>query len=65
MRDINRIRTFCNELADIWEKECPDWRFNQLVLNIINSELMEYALPFYVEDEKMMEYIREFFRKEK
>lgn len=62
MRDINRIRKFCNELADIWESKCPDWRFSQLVLNVMESKEMEYVIPFYVEDDKMIEYIQSFFK---
>lgn len=62
MRDINRIRKFCDELADIWERKCPDWRFGQLVLNIMNSDEMDDVIPFYVEDDKMIEYIRSHFK---
>ncbi len=62
MRDINRIRKFCNELADIWESKCPDWRFSQLVLNVMNSDEMEDVIPFYVEDDKMIEYVQSFFK---
>ena len=62
MRDINRIRKFCNELADIWESKCPDWRFSQLVLNVMKSEEMEETIPFYVEDDKMIGYIQSYFK---
>ena len=64
MRDIKRIRKFCNELADIWESKCPDWRFSQLVLNVMNSDEMDKTIPFYVEDEEMMEFIRSYFKME-
>ena len=64
MRDINRIRKFCNELADIWESKCPDWRFSQLVLNVMNSDEMDKTMPFYVEDEEMMEFIKSYFKME-
>ena len=62
MRDINRIRKFCDELADIWESKCPDWRFGQLVLNIMNSDEMDDVIPFYVEDDKMIGYIQSHFK---
>ena len=62
MRDIKRIRKFCNELADIWESKCPDWRFGQLVLNVMNSDEMDDVVPFFVEDDKMIEYIRSHFK---
>lgn len=64
MRDIKRIRQFCNELADIWETKCPDWRFSQLVLNVMESDEMENTIPFYVEDDEMMKFIKVFFKME-
>lgn len=64
MRDINRIRRFCNELAAIWETQCPDWRFSQLVLNVMESDEMKNAIPFYVEDDEMMEHFKSFFKME-
>ena len=62
MRDIKRIRKFCNELADVWESQCPDWRFSQLVLNVMNSDEMDKTMPFYVEDDEMMEFIKSCFK---
>ena len=56
MRDPKRIRVFCNQLADIWESECPDWRFGQLIVNVMRRD------PFYIEDDEMMKYIRMYFR---
>lgn len=60
MRDINRIYKFCNELAVIWSENCPDYRFSQLVESVY-SKIPED--PFYVEEEKMMEYIKNYFKK--
>lgn len=53
MRDITRIRPFCEELAVQWEK-CPDMRFGQLVVNALGTDF------FYVEDDVAMEKIRAF-----
>ena len=64
MRDIKRIRKFCNELANIWESQCPDWRFSQLILNVLNSDEMDDVMAFYVEDDKMMEFIKSYFKME-
>lgn len=61
MRDPKRIRKFCNQLADIWESQCPDWRFCQLVSNVTRGEAAG-KIPFYIEDDEMMEYIKKFFR---
>lgn len=61
MRDITRIRKFCNELADIWEEHCPDWRFNQLIENIWRSPAMEGKIPFFMEESEMMDIIKRCF----
>ena len=61
MRDINRIRKFCNELADIWEDQCPDWRFSQLMFNIFERGEMKNVDTFYWEDDKTMEFIKSWF----
>ena len=55
MRDPKRIRKFCNQLADIWESRCPDWRFGQLIMNVLTED------PFYIEDDEMMEIIKRYF----
>lgn len=59
-RDTSRIRKFCNQLADIWESQCPDWRFCQLVSNVTRGEAAG-KIPFYIEDDEMMGYMKEFF----
>lgn len=58
MRDPKRIREFCNELADIWEANCPDWRFGQLLVNVIVRD------PFYLEERDMLRLFREYFYEE-
>ena len=55
MRDPKRIREFCNELADIWAANCPDWRFGQLMVNVIVRD------PFYLEERDMLRLLREYF----
>ena len=58
MRDIKRIRKFCNQLADLWE--CyPDLRFGQLVTNVFNSGELDSTDPFYIEDEELGEVLFE------
>ena len=54
MRDPNRIYEFCNQLAEVWSK-VPDWRFGQLVVNVLGTD------PFYIEDDKAMECFKMFF----
>ena len=55
MRDPERIHKFCADLADIWEANCPDWRFGQLLVNVISKD------PFFLEDEEMMGLFKRYF----
>ena len=58
MRDPKRIREFCNQLADIWEGQCPDWRFGQLIVNVMGTMKRD---PFFYEEGEMMEYFKKYF----
>lgn len=62
MRDIRRIREFCNRLATAWEL-LPDWRFGQLIMNIFGQMKSEGKDPFFPEDESMIEYIEQYIEK--
>lgn len=59
MRDIKRIDTFCNELAELWKTNIPDWRFGQFMFNFISWYGKD---PFYLEEDKMMELIKEYIK---
>ena len=61
MRNPARIRKFCNELATIWESECPDWRFGQLIENVFEAQKTTGFEPFYYEDDRMMQAIKRYF----
>ena len=61
MRDPARIKEFCDKLAEVWETKCPDWRFTQLVENVLRGTDAKNKIPFYIEDEDMMNYIMSFF----
>lgn len=56
MRDPERIYKFCAELANLWHDEVPDWRFGQFVSNVVQSEREDI---FFIEDDKMIERIKE------
>lgn len=60
MRKKERIKEFLNELGDIWEKECPDWRFGQLMMNVLGSLERD---PFFYEEDEMLEEFKKFFNK--
>lgn len=61
MRDINRIKEFCDELAEIWETNCPDWRFGQLISNVFGQMRSEGKDCFFPEEKEMMEYFKNYF----
>ena len=61
MRNPKRIDVFCNELKRLWHK-VPDWRFGQLMLNVLGEVYNHSKLdPFFIEDEKMLEELHIFF----
>lgn len=64
MRDKNRIKPFMNEIAKLWEEECPDWRFSQLIENVFGS-IYDEQIPFYVEDDEMLREFKKYFKKER
>lgn len=55
MRDPNRIPRIMEEIENAW-KEVPDWRFGQLMVNFIST----CGDPFYWEDEKFAERLRDY-----
>ena len=60
MRDKNRIKPFLEELGKIWEEECPDWRFGQLIINVMEH----FGDPFYFEEEDFLEKLKKSFGRE-
>ncbi len=61
MRNPNRIKPFLERLEKCWNK-VPDWRFGQLMSNVLNSMPID---PFFPEDEEMIEYFEKYFEKYK
>ena len=61
MRKIERIEPFMKELAKIWKK-CPDWRFGQLMSNVLNSFDID---PFFIEEDEMLERFKKYFNGDK
>lgn len=59
MRDPKRIKKFCDELAEIWEAQCPDWRFGQLMCNVLGSDGLD---PFFKEEDKMLALFKKYFK---
>ena len=62
MRDLNRIKPFCEEFAALWENY-PDLRFGQIVSNLARYCQWETGQDmFYIEDDELMEIIRKQLR---
>lgn len=58
MRDVNRIDEFCSKLANIWKEKCPDWRFGQLMINVLNTLPRD---PFFYEEDEMIKEFERYF----
>ena len=58
MRDVNRIKPFCDEFAELWTNY-PDLRFGQIMSNIARYVQMEHKKDmFFMEEDELMEIIR-------
>ncbi len=62
MRKIERIEPFMKELTKIWKEKCPDWRFGQLMSNVLNSFDID---PFFIEEDEMLERFKKYFNGDK
>lgn len=64
MRDPNRIDKFCDELKTIWH-QVPDWRFGQLMENMLSARLQAVQNPngcFYTEDEELFAFFESYMK---
>ena len=57
MRSPERIDKFCSKLAEYW-KEVPDWRFGQLVCNVLGTCKRD---PFFYEEDEMLKVFEDYF----
>lgn len=57
MRNPKRIDDFCSKLAEYW-KLVPDWRFGQLICNVLGTCNRD---PFFYEEDEMLKVFEEFF----
>lgn len=61
MRDPNRLYDFYRKLQEVHLTKYPDLRFGQIVSNLFLWISNEKKIdPFFVEEEEMIKYIREF-----
>lgn len=60
MRDPKRIGKFCEELKAIW-LQFPDWRFGQLMSNMLGDYVAETKKDiFFPEDDEMFAFFRKY-----
>ena len=61
MRDPKRIQKFCDELAQMW-RTVPDWRFGQLISNVLGAYVSEtHRDIFFPEEEEMLAFFKKYF----
>ena len=61
MRDPNRLDNFYFQLREIHKTQFPDWRFGQLMSNFLRWVFSEKKIdPFFPEEDKMLEYFKEY-----
>jgi len=62
MRDPNRIKVFCDNLASLWSK-VPDWRFGQFISNVLGAYVSETKRDiFFPEDDELMAFMKNYFK---
>ena len=61
MRKKERIDVFLSELGKIWKEKCPDWRFGQFMVNVLNTFDIDH---FFLEEEDMIKKIEQYFDNE-
>ena len=64
MRNPDRIDKFCDELKTIWH-QVPDWRFGQLMENMLSARLQAVQNPngfFYTEDEELFAFFENYMK---
>lgn len=63
MRERTRISELCDLLMVLWQHNCPDMRFGQLMCCLDSFISTSGKDIFYVEDEDMKTFMVEFFDK--
>ena len=61
MRDPNRLDKYYEQLCKLHKQYCPDWRMGQFMSNFLSWHAQNYGDPFFPEDAKFNERIKEFF----
>ena len=66
MRDINRLDKFYDELKEIHKKNFPDWRFGQLIVNVLADWQAKTKRDiFFPEEDEMIRIFRDYVNEER
>lgn len=61
MRDANRLDKFYDELKEIHKKNFPDWRFGQLIVNVLADWQAKTGRDiFFPEEDEMIKIFKEY-----
>lgn len=64
MRDPNRLDKFYKELCEIHKKHFPDWRFGQLIINVLADWQAKTGRDFFFpEEDEMIQMFRDYAEK--
>ena len=65
MRDINRLYKFYDELREIHMTYFPDWRFGQLLVNVLADWQAKTKRDiFFPEEDEIIQIFRDYVNKE-
>jgi hypothetical protein len=66
MRDTNRLDKFYDELKEIHKKNFPDWRFGQMIVNVLADWQAKTKRDiFFPEEDEMIQIFRDYVNKER
>lgn len=63
MRDAYRLDKFYDELKEIHKKHFPDWRFGQMIVNVLVSWHTKTGRDiFFLEEDEMIQIFRDYVK---
>lgn len=60
MRNPERLDSFYDEIKQIHKTHFSDWRFGQLIMNVLGDMSMEGRDPFFPEEDEMLAFFRKY-----
>ena len=64
MRDINRLDKFYDELKEIHKSHCGQWRFGQLISNVLGDWQAKTGRDiFFPEDDEMIQIFKDYVKR--